>query len=279
MTIVIGRTVAREGLSSATTLSVRFGVAAAVLFALIALRKHSLLPAPGERTSAFLLGAVGYMVESTLFYMGLERGTAAAVSLLFYAYPAVVTVLEVALGRTRPSPLAVGALALAVVGTIVVVVSGGDVAISASGIAFSLASAVSFAVYLLVSHSLMRATPPPVTAAWVAGGAALGQVVRGFASGTLGGPGDRLVLLVLNGIATAAAFGLMFAALRRLGPGPTAVVMTLEAVFAVLLAAVFLDEGLTALQAAGGLAVLVGATIVSLQRDGPEVEADLPVPG
>ena len=42
-----------------------------------------------------------YAVESTFFYLGLERGTAAAVALIFYAYPAVVALVEVALGAIR----------------------------------------------------------------------------------------------------------------------------------------------------------------------------------
>lgn len=250
-----------------------------MLFAVVVATGRSPWPVPGERVAAFLLGAIGYMVESTFFFMGLERGTAAAVSLLFYAYPAIVMLIEVAVGRARPSATAVAALTLAAGGTVVVVVAGGDVAISTAGTAFALASALSFALYLLVSHALMRGTEPVVTAAWVAGGASIGQLARGLATGELVNPGDRLGLLLLNGVATAAAFGLMFAALRRLGPGPTAVVMTLEAVFAVLLAAVFLDEGLTAVQAAGGAAVLVGATIVSLQRRPADIEVETPVPG
>lgn len=250
-----------------------------MLFAVVVATGRSPWPVPGERIAAFLLGAIGYMVESTFFFMGLERGTAAAVSLLFYAYPAIVMLIEVAIGRARPSAAALAALALAAGGTVVVVMAGGDVAISTAGTGFALASALSFALYLLVSHALMRDTEPLVSAAWVACGASIGQAARGLATGELVNPGDRLGLLLLNGVATAAAFGLMFAALRRLGPGPTAVVMTLEAVFAVLLAAIFLDEGLTAVQAAGGAAVLVGATIVSLQRRPTDIEVETPVPG
>jgi drug/metabolite transporter (DMT)-like permease len=75
--------------------------------------------------------------------------------------------------------------------------------------------------------------------------------------------------MLLNGLATAAAFSLMFAALRRLGPSPTAVVMTLEAVSAIVLAAVFLDETLTALQLIGGVAILAATLLVGLTHEAP----------
>ena len=39
-----------------------------------------------------MLGLVLYSAESTAFYLGLEHGTAAAVALIFYAYPAVIAV-------------------------------------------------------------------------------------------------------------------------------------------------------------------------------------------
>ena len=60
----------------------------------------------------------------------------------------------------------------------------------------------------------------------------------------------------------------MYAALPRLGAGPTAVVMTLEAFVALLLAVPFLGESVGLLQLAGGLLILT-ATVVVGQTTGP----------
>jgi drug/metabolite transporter (DMT)-like permease len=51
------------------------------------------------------------------------------------------------------------------------------------------------------------------------------------------------------------------------------VLLTLEAVFAIVLAAIFLDEGLGAAQALGGAAVLAAAVIISLTPVRPPIEA------
>jgi drug/metabolite transporter (DMT)-like permease len=61
----------------------------------------------------------------------------------------------------------------------------------------------------------------------------------------------------------------MFAGLRRIGPRRTAIVMTLEAVFAIVLAALFLGEGIGPLQLAGGTAILAATILTGLERDTP----------
>ena len=103
ITVVIGRELAKAHLPTADALGLRFGIAGILLVALLAGRRRPLLPAPGERVRVILFGAVGYAVESAFFYAGLARGTAAAVTLLFYSYPAVVTVADLVITRRRPA--------------------------------------------------------------------------------------------------------------------------------------------------------------------------------
>src|SRR5687768_2228994 len=156
VTIICNRELATRGFGPAASLSVRFGLAGALLLAVLVATRRPLLPAPGERLRALALGLAGYAVESVLFYSALERGTAAAVALLFYSYPAMVAVLELALGRLRPDARIVTALALSVGGTVLIVATGSRVSITTSGVLFALTAAASFAVYLLASE---RATP------------------------------------------------------------------------------------------------------------------------
>jgi drug/metabolite transporter (DMT)-like permease len=274
--VVIGRTLAKDGFDAPTVLGVRFTVAGLVVVAALAVLRRPLLPVPGERWAAFLLGAIGYTIESTFFYMGLERGTAGAVALLFYAYPAIVALTEIALRRAPPAPATFAALTLSAGGTVLVVTAGGRVTISAAGAAYALIAAACFAVYLLVSHRVMRRSDSLTTAGWVALGAGLSLLARALVTADFQAPGDDLPAMLANGAATAVAFTCMFAALRRLGAGPTAIVLTLEAVFSVVLAGLFLDETLRGLQLLGGVAILAATAIVGLQRrpagDEPPVE-------
>jgi drug/metabolite transporter (DMT)-like permease len=238
---------------------------------LLAVLRRPLLPPTGERVRVLLLGAIGYAVESTFFFMGLERGSASAVALLFYAYPSIVALLGLAMGRPIPRRT-LGAIALSAAGTGLVVAAGGDVHISAGGAGFAMASAASFAVYLVVSHRVAPRTDAFTMAAWVATGAALSFGVRAVIGGGLQPVDGHLPLMLANGAATASAFALMFAGLRRLGPAPTAVVMTLEALFAIVLAGIFLGESLGPMQIIGGVAILAATILIGLSSQETPVE-------
>lgn len=242
---------------------------------MLAARRQPLLPPRGERLVCVLLGAVGYMVESTFFFSGLERGTAAAVALIFYAYPSIVVLAGKLLGRETP-PNALVAVCLSVGGTGIVVAAGSDVAISRAGILFSIASALTFTVYMLASDRFVVRTPAMTTAAWVATGAGMSFLLQGAVTSTLVAPGDAALPLAANGLATAVAFTCLYAALPRIGPTRTAVIMTLEAVFAIILAVVFLDETLRPLQLVGGAAVLAGAVLIARRRRAPDHEEVIP---
>jgi drug/metabolite transporter (DMT)-like permease len=273
ITVVIGRNLAEARLPPADALGLRFGIAGVLLVVLLVASRRPVVPEPGERVRVFLFGAVGYAVESTFFYSGLARGTAAAVTLLFYSYPAVVTVADLVITRRKPAPQVVVALVLAAAGAGVIAAGSGNVDITGAGIAFSLAAAASFAAYLIAGDRLLHRTDSMRIAAGTAVGASASLLTFAFVRGEFHFPADRWWQLLIYGAATAAAFAFMFAALRRIGSQRTSVLLTLEAVFAIVLAGIFLDESLGAAQALGGAAVLAAAIIISLSPLRPPVEA------
>jgi drug/metabolite transporter (DMT)-like permease len=280
VTVVIGRSLTGSSLPPETVLGARFSFGGLILVALLAITGRSLLPAPGERWRAFLLGAIGYSIESSLFYAGLQRGTAAAVALLFYSYPLVVAVFEVARGTVQPSARLLSALALGLAGSATIVAAGSDVSITSAGVAFTMASAVSFAAYLIVSSRLLSRSDAMTSGAWTALGAGLSLLTRGLVLGSIHNPTGHWDSLLGTGLATASAFALMFAGLRLLGPTATSVVLTLEAFSAVVLAAIFLDEAMRASQLIGGIGVLAAGVLVASQRRTEQViemgEAETP---
>lgn len=278
VTIVVQRSLARSGLPVTAALGVRFGIAGLALLAFLAIRRAPLLPVRGERTRALLLGAIGYAGEAALFYLALARGSAAAVSLLFYAYPAIVTLLEVALRLRPPRLVTFGVVVLSTIGVVLIVLTGDKFSITPAGVGFSLAAASSFACYMLLSQRLVPASPPAVVGAWVASGASLALVTVGLLTGKAGVPAADLPLLAVNGIATAVAFALLYTALAHLAAGAAAVVMTLEAFVAVALAAVALGERIRPLQLAGGGFVVAAAVVVALGNKPDVVDPVAPVP-
>jgi len=266
VTVVIGRRLALEGLPPATALGIRFAIAAAVLGAALAIRQAPRV-ARADALGLLALGSIGYAGQSTLFYLSLQRGTAATSILLFYAYPALVCAIGwIALGERRPCRRTCAALALAAAGTALVAASSGAVTLSALGVVFALGSALVFALYVLAGQRLSAGVDAMTTAALVAAGAAATSFVQGTLTHGLAAPGGQWTLLIAYGLFTAAAFTLMFAALARLGARHTSVLMTLEAVFAVGLATLLLGEPLGPLQALGGAGVLAATMLVARIR-------------
>ena len=278
VTIVVQRSLARSGLPVTTALGVRFAVAAAILLAFLAIRRAPMLPDRGERAPALVLGAIGYAGEAALFYLALQRGSAGAVSLLFYAYPAIVTLLEVALRLRPPRLVAFAVVGLSTTGSILIVATGDRVSITPGGVGFALGAATSFACYLLLSQRLVPHSPPTVVGAHVALGACLALLTAAAVTGALHVPAGDVPLLVLNGAATAVAFALLYAALANLAAGAAAVVMTLEAFVTVGLAALLLDERIRPLQLVGGLVVVAAAALVAIGLRSPVVDPEAPVP-
>ncbi len=277
--MIFGSKLARAHLDVTTVLSIRFFVSGAILIALTAARGKSIRPVKGEWLGIFLLGAIGYMTESSFFFAGISRGSAAAVTLLFYIYPAIVTVIESVRDRRRPSRRIVACLALSIGGSALVAGAAGHVSIQKMGIVFALLSAMTFSLYVTVGARLSQKSDAMVTGAWVALGASASFTVRALVGAGYAATAGHWPALLGNGAANALAFGMMFTCLGLLGPARATVVLTTEAVFTVILSVVILHETLAPLQLVGAAFVLAAAVSVAATKpDRDVVEAEAAVP-
>jgi drug/metabolite transporter (DMT)-like permease len=272
--VVIGRTQTVRALPVASLLGVRFAVAALLLAVILGASRQVLRPGPGEWMPLLVIGALGYGVESGLFFLALERGTAATVTLLFYTYPVWVAMLSAALGMGVPGLLVGGALVAAVAGSGLVVGASGGLDITAAGISFALASAVTISFFLVGLERWVRRTPPLVSSMWVAISASAALASAAVATGAGFPTGAEAWLAVVGmGVLTSGAFTLVFLGVRRLGAVRASIVASLEPVLAAVLALVFLGEALRLGVIGGGALILGGAVAASMARGRPEPEA------
>jgi drug/metabolite transporter (DMT)-like permease len=275
--VVVGKTDAVQAIPIPSMLAIRFGVASVLLAILLGVTRGSLRPAGRERRWLLLLGGVGYATEATLFFAALGRGSAATVTLLFYTYPVLVTLISALVGLGVPGMLLIGSLVAAVAGAALVITSSGGLDITAAGILFAFGSAVTFSVYLITADQRVRRTAPLVSAMWVSGSAAVSLGLYSIGSGTGELPqGSALISILAMGALTAGAFTLLFLGLRRIGAVRTSIIASLEPVAAALLAFAFLGETLRAGVLAGGLLILGGAIAASTARGVPEPERAVP---
>lgn len=276
--VVLGKILTDGHYPVSAFLAIRFAAAAAMLGVALAATRQSLRPARGEGIPLAVLGMAGYAVEAGLFFAAIQRGSAPAVTLLFFTYPVLVAILSVATGKGMPGRLVVVALASAVAGAAIVVAGGHGLDITTLGVVFALGSAVTFSLYLMGADAVLRRTASLAGAMWVSGSAALALGAFALLSGSGRWPvGLRQWAPVLGSAAfTAGAFVCLFAGLRRLGPVRTSIVAASEPLAATFLAVVFLSEPLRAETVAGGLLILAGAVAASLARSAPAQEAPMP---
>jgi drug/metabolite transporter (DMT)-like permease len=250
------------------TLAIRFGGQSVLLVGLALMLRRPGLPAPGERLALALAGTLGYGTEAALYFSALNHGSAAAVTLLFYTYPVWVMLATIALDRRAPSPPLFFALALAIAGSAVVVLGGGEGAdVEPLGIALALATSLTYTAYLIGTDRHVRRTDPVTAAGWLGAGAATSNVVFAIVFGSFvvpaGATPARLAAIVL---VSAGAFATMLAGLQRVGAVRNAIIGVMEPLTVAVLAAVFLDQPITATVAVGGALILVGAVIASVVR-------------
>jgi drug/metabolite transporter (DMT)-like permease len=275
--VVLGKTEAVEAIPIPSMLAIRFGVAALLLAVFLGVTRRGVRPAGREWRWLLLLGGVGYATEATFFFAALGRGTAATVTLLFYTYPVLVTLISAVVGLGIPGMLLVGSLVAAVAGAALVVTSSGGLDISPVGILFAFGSAATFSVYLITADQTVRRTAPLVSAMWVSGTAAISLGLYSLLTGTGELPsGHALPLVMAMGVLTAGAFTLLFLGLRRIGAVRTSIIASLEPVAAAVLAFAFLGETLRSGVLAGGLLILGGAIAASTARGVPEPERAVP---
>jgi drug/metabolite transporter (DMT)-like permease len=267
---VFGKLASDAGANIASTLLLRFGLAAAAFWLVLRVTGGlaGLRRLPRRVVLIGLgLGAAGYSLQSTLYFAAIERVDVSLVSLLLYTYPAFVTVAALALGRATPS-LRIGvALVVASAGLGLVLLAAGTGAFDLVGALFALAASVTYTTYILISDRIIGDVDPFALATLVLTGATVSFTVFGLATGSLdlALPAEAWLWLGLIAlVSTVVAVSAFFAGLRRVGPSEAAILSTFEPVVTVVLAFMVLGERLAPAQLAGGALVLAAVIVLQL---------------
>lgn len=248
-------------------LALRFGGQSALLFLVLVILRRPLLPVGGELLPLILASTIGYGTEAALFFSALNHGKAGAVTLLFYTYPVWVMLATIGLDRRVPAGKLSVALLLAIVGSLVVIVGGGDLEVAPLGVLLALATSVAYTAYLITADRTIKRTDPVTAAAWLGAGAAVANVVfsLAFRVDELPSASDWPLLVAMAAF-SAGAFAAMLAGLQLVGAVRNAIIGVMEPLGVAVLAAMVLDEPLTAPTAIGGVLILGGAILATLVR-------------
>lgn len=268
LNLTVSRYILTHGFQPLAYATVRYGLAALVFLAMVAVVERSLHIA---RRDVLLVGAAaGTVVLNQLaFVYALKTTTASVVGLILGATPIFAALFGLLL-RTEllRSQFWVGA-AVSFLGVgLVALGSGSELSGDLGGILLGMATAATWAVYAVIVTPLMRRYSPTRISALVLGLAWVGIALAGlrqtarqdFALGF-----EVWALLVFATLGPLVVTNVMwFRSLHRIGPARATLATNLQPFVAALLAVVLLGESIGVLQVAGG--VLIGAGIVVARR-------------
>ncbi|MEV0715279.1 DMT family transporter [Asanoa sp. NPDC050611] len=269
---IFGKFAYEAGVSPGELLLVRFGLAAAVLGALLFVRPRLRGAEPLSRravVTALALGAFGYAAQAGLYFSALRRLDASLLSLILYTFPILVTLSAVLLGRERLTGRRVAALAAASAGTLLVLLGAGGMSFQAFGALLAFGAAVVYTAYILVSDTVVHSLPPVVLCTLVMTGATGTLCAHAAVSGGVDlGFGVRawFWLACIAVVSTVLAMLAFFAGLRRTGPSTTAILSTFEPVVTTTLATLTLGESLGPVQLVGAVLVLSSVAVLQIRQ-------------
>lgn len=273
---IFGKLAFDDGANPATLLTVRFIIAALVLWLVLFVRGSAgTVRTAGRRDVAIALGlgACGYTLQGGCYFVALERIDASLLSLVLYTFPAIVTVAAVLLGRERLDRRRVGALGLVSLGLTLVLAGAGTGALDGVGVALGLGAALVYSTYILVSDGVSQRMPALTLATLVCSGTAVTLLAGSTATGQLH-VGELTAagwgwLVCLSLISTVGGMIMFFGGLRRVGPSTASILSTFEPIVTVALAALVFAERLTGAQLLGAALVLGAVVLLQLRPVAP----------
>ena len=207
-------------------------------------------------------------------FVAFDLTTVALVLLAFYTYPALVAAVAVVLGHERLDGTRLIALGLALGGMVLVVAGGLDPAAGGPsfnpiGVLLGLLAAIFQTVFVTISRGRFATMPSDQAMSWILLLISAACVPLAVALGSrLDVPlheGRALGLALLAGILGAGVPSVLFLiAIRAIGGTRAGILMLIEPLVGVTLAAILLHEALLPIQILGGAAIL-GAALL-LQR-------------
>lgn len=244
-----------------TLTTVRFAIALLVLWPLLAVLKRR--PILNRTTAA--MGFLGVLMVYGCQNIGLTYTGACNAALIHGALPVfTILIAAPALGESICGRRLLG-LVLSLIGLVTVILCGSadDFGVSILGDGLMFVSVVALATFLVIGRMVFSGQHPlEIIGGVIAFGILFLVPVSGIelAVGGMSQPthGDVMGLMYLGAVASALTFVLTAYGLRHLSAGQAATFANLKLLVGVVVAAVSLNETISALQLSGGLLMVVG---------------------
>lgn len=269
-----------EGVRPLPMLAWRFAIVTALMAVYQLSRDRAKLVEGARDMKAYaLMSVTGYGAASICYFYALKFASASVVAVLLYTYPAMVAVLSRLMYREPLTRSRVLAIVLTFSGCALVVgLFTSEVSVTLPGVLLGLGAALGYSIFNMLSHTLVGKRPRIVVMTYTFGLSAVALGVVTLAAGeslsvASWTPRLWLLLALIVLIPTFAAVVLCLRGIRALGPSQAAIVSTMEPIFTIALAVVFLDERLSLVQVLG-VALVIAGVLAAERRPSAPVTTD-----
>lgn len=273
------------GIAPATLSGLRALIGALILGALVASGRESavrLRSLPRREQVMLTLAVAANASQNLALFAAFGAMAVPLAMIIFYTYPVLVAVASAALGRERLTADRVAALACAAFGLALVLGTrlGPDTTATTAGVVLAATAAICHATYFVIARDGFPSVPAVQATSLVLAG---GVVVSGSAALlTLGGgivgpwvtsPAAWAAALFVGTFGAAFSKVLVLRGVRTIGSTRAALVMLMEPVVSVALAAVVLGQSLSGLEVVGAVGILVAAVAAQRPQSGSPAAA------
>lgn len=256
-----------QGINTNTVLFFRYGIAVALLAALMLIKRQSFAITKKETSLLIILGVLFVMSSLTLFLSFHYMGAGIACTLLF-VYPVLVAVMMTAFFKEKLTIITVLSIILALCGIGLLYKGDDGEVLNMTGVLFVMLSSLSYAVYIvIVNKSPLRMSSIKLTFYVLLIG-----VIFIIAYSFCGSEEDYIQMLttpetlmyasILALFPTVISLLLMVVAVHEIGSTPTAILGALEPMTAVVIGVMLFNEQLTLRMAVGMMMILIAVLFI-----------------
>jgi len=271
--VVFSRFLLATGADPVSIVAVRALLATAILAAVLVWRRRLVPIANLRDLGMFLVFGATVAANYCAYLSGLKYSSTVTTVTLLYTYPAVVLFLDAVVLKEPLVSRDVAALALVLGGSALVsgVLGPGALHATPLGVVSGIAASVTMAAYAILSKIISRRYNSWVTVMYGFGFAACFLWAARGPGAIVAAAGQWLpvhwaAVLAMAVLPTLLGYGLFAYSLGFITAGRASMICASEPVLATLFAWVFWGEVVTAWQAAGGVLVLLGVSVVILRK-------------
>ena len=245
--------------------SYRFFITFVVIIFVTIILKQITKPTPAHLPRLLIL-AISTGFSSLCYMTSVKYVPVAVASLTFFTFPLVVAPISHLMKIDKLTQIKVLAMLLAFCGLCLLL--GTTYNLQWVGISMAFAGGLFVATSFIVSKPLTEDLSPLTMAVFATGLPCLAYAISSILSGDLTHPQNFPggVGLVANSLCHAIGLTCCYAAIARLGPTRTAVMMNVEPLISVLAAYLILGQAITIVQSLGIIGVVSGIVLMSYTR-------------